>query len=82
MIKKVSNVMCEFIITSDKKFFESIGIEETKRYFQTAYNFVANYNNLGKEFIVSARYTLMKVHPTYIFYLSQLFIKKIKMETI
>ena len=55
MIKKVSNVMCEFIITSDKEFFTSIGEEETKRYFQTAYRFVANYNNLGEDFIVSAK---------------------------
>ena len=55
MIKKVSNVMCEFIITSDKGFFESIGEEETKRYFQTAYKFVANYKNLGEDFIVSAK---------------------------
>ena len=55
MIKKVSNVMCEFIITSDKEFFNSIGKEETKRYFETAYKFVANYNNLGDEFIVSAK---------------------------
>lgn len=55
MIKKVSNVMCEFIITSDKEFFKAIGEEETKRYFETAYKFVANYNNLGEEFIVSAK---------------------------
>ena len=55
MIKKVSNVMCEFIITSDKEFFNSIGEEETKRYFETAYKFVANYNNLGEAFIVSAK---------------------------
>ena len=55
MIKKVSNVMCEFIITSDKEFFNNIGEEETKRYFQTAYKFVANYNNLGEDFIVSAK---------------------------
>lgn len=55
MIKKVSNVMCEFIITSDKEFFNSIGKEETKRYFETAYKFVANYNNLGEDFIVSAK---------------------------
>lgn len=55
MIKKVSNVMCEFIITSDKAFFDSIGEEETKRYFQTAYKFVATYKNLGEEFIVSAK---------------------------
>lgn len=55
MIKKVSNVMCEFIITSDKEFFENIGEEETKRYLKTAYKFVANYNNLGEDFIVSAK---------------------------
>lgn len=54
-IKKVSNVMCELIITSDKDFFENIGEQETKRYFKLAYDFVANYNNLGEEFIVSAK---------------------------
>ena len=54
-IKKVSNVMCELIITSDKDFFERIGEQETKRYFKLAYDFVVNYNNLGEEFIVSAK---------------------------
>ena len=54
-IKKVSNVMCELIITSDKDFFERIGEQETNRYFKLAYEFVANYNNLGEEFIVSAK---------------------------
>lgn len=63
MIKKVSNVMCEFIITSDKDFFESIGEEETKRYFQTAYKFVSNYNNLGEDFIVSAKVHLDENTP-------------------
>lgn len=63
MIKKVSNVMCEFIITSDKEFFENIGEEETKRYFQTAYKFVANYNNLGEDFIVSAKVHLDESTP-------------------
>ena len=29
-IKTVSNIACEYIITSDKKFFEKIGEEETK----------------------------------------------------
>lgn len=37
-LKNVSNIMCEFIITSSKEFFEEIGEEETKRYFQTAYS--------------------------------------------
>lgn len=54
-IKSVSNVMCEFIITSDKEFFSLIGKNETKRFFQTAYNFVKEYKNLGEEFIVSAK---------------------------
>ena len=63
MIKKVSNVMCEFIITSDKEFFEEIGEEETKRYFETAYKFVANYNNLGEDFIVSAKVHLDETTP-------------------
>ena len=63
MIKKVSNVMCEFIITSNKEFFEGVGEEETKRYFQTAYKFVANYNNLGEDFIVSAKVHLDESTP-------------------
>ena len=37
-IKNVSNVMCEFIITSSKEFFDEIGEQETRRYFQTAYS--------------------------------------------
>ena len=54
-IKKVSNVMCELIITSDKNFFDLIGENETKRYFQIAYNFVANYKGLGEKYILSAK---------------------------
>ena len=54
-IKKVSNIVCEFVITSDKDFFEKIGPEETRRYFETAYKFVANYKNLGEQYILSAK---------------------------
>ncbi len=54
-IKTVSNIACEYIITSDKQFFEKIGEEETKRYFQTAYQFVAEYKNLGEQYIMSAK---------------------------
>lgn len=54
-IKKVSNVMCELIITSDKEFFKTIGEDETKRYFETAHKFVANYQNLGEDYIVSSK---------------------------
>ena len=32
-IKTVSNIACEYIITSDKEFFDTIGENETKRYF-------------------------------------------------
>ena len=39
-VKTVSNIVCEYIITSDKEFFESIGEDKTKRYFETAYKFV------------------------------------------
>ena len=54
-IKVVSNIACEYIITSDKQFFDEIGEKETKRYFETAYNFVAEYKNLGEQYIMSAK---------------------------
>ena len=54
-ITSYTNLVCEFIITSDKEFFERIGEEETKRYFQTAYNFVSKYKNLGEKYIISAK---------------------------
>lgn len=53
-VKVVSNIACEYIITSDKEFFESIGSEETKRYFETAYKFVCQYKDLGEQYILSA----------------------------
>ena len=53
-LKKNSNVLCEYVITSDKEFFKTIGEEETKRYFETAYKFVASYKNLGEQYIISA----------------------------
>lgn len=54
-IKVVSNIACEYIITSDKEFFETIGEEETKRYFETAYQFVTQYKELGEQYIMSAK---------------------------
>jgi len=54
-IKTVSNIACEYIITSDKEFFNSIGAEETKRYFETAYKFVCDYKNLGEQYVLSAK---------------------------
>ena len=54
-IKSVSNIVCEYIITSDKEFFNSIGAEETKRYFETAYKFVCGYKDLSEQYILSAK---------------------------
>ena len=62
-IIKTTNVACELVITSDKEFFENIGEEETKRYFQTAYNFVANYKDLGEKYILSAKVHLDESTP-------------------
>ncbi len=54
-IKTVSNIACEYIITSDHDYFEGIGEEETKRFFETAYKFVSKYKNLGEQYIMSAK---------------------------
>ena len=54
-IKVVSNIACEYIITSDHDYFERIGEEEIKRYFETAYKFVSEYKNLGEQYIMSAK---------------------------
>ena len=54
-IKTVSNIVCEYIITSDKAFFETIGEDETKRFFETAYKFVCEYKDLGEQYILSAK---------------------------
>ncbi len=54
-IKTVSNVACEYMITSDNDFFKRIGKEETKRYFATAYKFVCEYKDLGEKYILSAK---------------------------
>ena len=54
-IKTVSNIVCEYIITSDKAFFETIGEDETRRYFETAYKFVCGYKDLGEQYILSAK---------------------------
>ena len=51
--EKQSNVMCEFLITSDKEFFDKLGEEKTKRFFSDAYDFVASKVG-GERFIVSA----------------------------
>ena len=53
-IRSNSNIICEMVFTSDQKFFDEIGYEESKRYFTESYNFICNYKNLGKQNIKSA----------------------------
>ncbi len=44
-IRSNSIIMCEMIFTSDKEFFDTIGMEGTKRYFEESYKFICNYKN-------------------------------------
>ena len=62
-VKTVSNILCEYIITSDKEFFDRIGEEETKRYFETAYKFVSKYKDLGEKYIMSAKVHMDEKSP-------------------
>lgn len=62
-IKKNSNVVCEYIITSDEEYFKSIGSDETRRFFKTAYEFVKHYKNLGDDYILSANVHLDESTP-------------------
>ena len=62
-IKTVSNIICEYIITSDKAFFDTIGKDETKRYFETAYKFVCEYKDLGEQYILSAKVHMDEENP-------------------
>ena len=62
-IRSNSIILCEMMITSDKDFFDKIGLEETKRYFKESYKFVCNYKNLGEKYIVSAVIHLDETTP-------------------
>ena len=53
-IRKNSIIMCEMIFTSDEAFFNKIGNEETKRYFNESYKFICDYKDLGEKNIISA----------------------------
>ena len=53
-IRNNSNIMCEMVFTSDQKFFDKIGYEESKRYFEESYKFICEYKNLGEQNIISA----------------------------
>ena len=53
-LRSNSIIMCQMMFTSDQAFFDKIGEEETKRYFDECYKFICNYKNLGEKNIISA----------------------------
>ena len=53
-LRSNSIIMCQMVFTSDQAFFNKIGEEETKRYFDECYKFIYNYKNLGEKNIISA----------------------------
>ena len=44
-------IMRQMIFTSDQEFFDRIGEQETKRYFDECYKFICNYKNLGEKIL-------------------------------
>ena len=53
-LRSNSIIMCQMIFTSDQAFFDRIGEQETKRYFDECYKFMCSYKNLGEKNIISA----------------------------
>lgn len=53
-LRENSIIMCQMIFTSDQEFFDRVGEQETKKYFDECYKFICNYKNLGEENIISA----------------------------
>lgn len=51
--EKQSTILCEFIITSDKDFFDRLGTDKTKQFFEHAYDFVTAKVG-GEQYVVSA----------------------------
>jgi len=66
--KKQSNVACEFLVTSDTTFFDKLGNEGVKKFFETAYDFASK--KCGEKNIISAVVhmdeTTPHMHLTYI----------------
>ncbi len=53
-LRSNSIIMCQMIFTSEQAFFDRIGEQETKRYFDECYKFMCSYKNLGEKNIISA----------------------------
>lgn len=49
---KQSNIACEFLITSDKAFFEKMGDDGTRKFFESAFEFAKD--KVGEKNIISA----------------------------
>lgn len=60
-IRKDAVLNIECLITSDKEFFDRIGAEETKRYFEEAYNFIKN--KFGEENLIYATVHMDETTP-------------------
>lgn len=59
--KKQSNVACEFIIDVNKEYFDGIGRERTRQYFNDSYDFCKD--KCGEKNIISATVHMDEGHP-------------------
>ena len=78
LMKVTNNIACEYIITASPELFINIGAEETKRYFECAYQFICNYKNLGSDYVISARVHMDESNPHMHLVIYLLFIPLIK----
>lgn len=53
--------MCGLVVSSDTEFFERLGAKETARFFQAAYDYLADF--VGKENVISAMVHLDEKTP-------------------
>lgn len=60
--EKQSTVLCEFVITSDKDFFDRLGKERTRRFFEDAYDFVTAKVG-GEQYVLSAMVHMDEATP-------------------
>ena len=59
---KQSTILCEFVMTSDKAYFDRIGPERTRQFFEVAYRFACMKVG-GEQYIVSAAVHMDETTP-------------------
>ena len=59
---KQSTILCEFVMTSDKTYFDRIGPERTRQFFEVAYRFACMKAG-GEQYIVSAAVHMDETTP-------------------